>query len=87
MNNLRYATKKINQTTSNAKPEPYVKFPKVILYTRRLLQTISITAAAKFGARLFTTPLKHKMTKREYQMDKQSKQTTLSVTAISKTSL
>ena len=60
------------QTASDSKPEPSVKVLKVISYTGRLLQSASITAAAKFVARLFATPLKHKMPKREYYMDKQS---------------
>jgi len=75
----------MSQTASNSKPEPSVKVPKVILYTGRFLQSISITAAAKYAARLFVTPIKHKMPKREFHMDAETVQTRLLVPAISKT--
>jgi pimeloyl-ACP methyl ester carboxylesterase len=77
----------MSQTASNSTPEPSVQVPKVILYTGRFLQFISISAAAKFGTQLFTTPMKHKMPKREFHMDKQTEQTQLFVPAIMKTIL
>jgi len=77
----------MSQTASDSKPEPSVKVLKVISYAGHLLQSISIAAAAKFVARLFATPLKHKMPKIEYHMDKQSQQTALFAAAIPKTSL
>ncbi len=75
----------MSQTASNSKPEPSVQVPKVILYTGRFLQSISITAAAKYGVQLFITPLKHTMPKREFHMDEQSEQTSLFIPEILKT--
>jgi pimeloyl-ACP methyl ester carboxylesterase len=77
----------MSQTTSNPKPEPSVQVPKVILRTGRFLQSISTSAAAKYAKRLFITPFKHKMPKREYHMDEQSEQTPLFVPEIFKTIL
>ncbi|WP_420574277.1 alpha/beta fold hydrolase [Kordia sp.] len=74
----------MSQTASNLKPEPAVQVPKVILYTGRFLQFISTTLAAKYAKRLFITPLKHKMPKREFHMDNESQQQVLQVPAIDK---
>lgn len=74
----------MSQTASNSKPEPSVKVPKAILYTGRFLQSFSVTAAAKFAKWLFITPFKHKMPKREFHMDKETVQTQLFVSTISK---
>ncbi len=51
-----------------------VKVPKPIIYTAKTLQWLSNDWAAAYGIRLFETPLKHKMPKREFHMDKESKQ-------------
>lgn len=74
----------MSQTASNLKPEPAVQVPKPILYTGRFLQFISTSLAAKFGKRLFITPIKHKMPRREFHMDKESKQTVLHLSEIKK---
>jgi pimeloyl-ACP methyl ester carboxylesterase len=75
----------MSQTASNSKPEPSVLVPKVILYTGRFLQSISTSLAAKYAKRLFITPLKHKMPKREFHMDEQTEQARLFVPSIIKT--
>lgn len=75
----------MSQTTPNSKPEPAVQVPKVILYTGRFLQFISTSAAAKYATQLFITPLKHRMPKREFHMDKETEQTRLFVPSIMKT--
>lgn len=61
-----------------------LKIPKVILITAKLFESISLNLATKFAAKLFTTPIKHKIPKREFQMDKESVQETLFVPSINK---
>ncbi|WP_430409555.1 alpha/beta hydrolase [Kordia sp.] len=75
----------MSQTTQNIKSEPAVQVPKVILHTGRFLQFISTSLAAKYAQRLFMTPLKHKIPKREFHMDKETEQTQLDVPEILKT--
>ncbi|WP_298419553.1 alpha/beta hydrolase [uncultured Kordia sp.] len=75
----------MSQTAQNIKSEPVIKVPKAILHTGRFLQFISTSLAAKYAQRLFITPLKHKMPKREFHMDKETEQTQLEVTEILKT--
>ena len=75
----------MSQTAQNYKPEPAIEVPKPILYTGRFLQFFSTSLAAKFAQRLFITPFKHKMPKREFHMDKETEQTQLTVTEILKT--
>jgi pimeloyl-ACP methyl ester carboxylesterase len=74
----------MSQTASNFNPEPPVQVPKPILYTGRLLQFFSTSLAARYAKRLFITPIKYKMPKREFHMDKDSTQTLLYVPAIEK---
>ncbi|AXG72038.1 2-hydroxy-6-oxononadienedioate/2-hydroxy-6- oxononatrienedioate hydrolase [Kordia sp. SMS9] len=74
----------MSQTASNANPEPPVQVPKPILYTGRFLQFFSTTLAAKYAKRLFITPIKYKMPKREFHMDKASTQTMMHVPKIEK---
>lgn len=74
----------MSQTTPKTQPEPSVQVPKPILYTGRFLQAISTSLAAKYAKRLFVTPIKHKMPKREFHMDKASKQTLMRVPEIEK---
>ena len=49
-----------------------LKIPKTILITAKLFEAISPKLATKFAAKLFTTPIKHKIPKREFYMDKNS---------------
>jgi pimeloyl-ACP methyl ester carboxylesterase len=74
----------MSQTAPNFNPEPPVQVPKPILYTGRLLQFFSTSLAAKYAKRLFITPIKYKMPKREFHMDEASKQTLMQVPAIDK---
>lgn len=60
------------------------EIPKAILITAKILQTFSSNLTTKFAAKLFTTPIKHKIPKREFFMDKESKQENIIVTAINK---
>ena len=61
-----------------------LQIPKPILLTAKLLQAISPKLATLFAAKLFTTPLKHKIPKREWEMDSQSKKERLWVPTIAK---
>lgn len=61
-----------------------LKIPKVILITAKFLEVISPKFATLFAAKLFTTPVKYKIPKREFHMDSESKQNTLLVAAINK---
>jgi esterase/lipase len=61
-----------------------LKIPKVILLTCHILEFISPTLAARFAAKLFTTPLKYKLPNREVQMDLHSRQETLHIRSIKK---
>ena len=61
-----------------------MKIPKPILLTAKLLQFISPNLATQFAAKLFTTPIKHKIPKRELQMDAESVQVTMLIPAINK---
>ena len=58
--------------------------PKFILLTAGFLERISTKLAVQFAAKLFTTTIKHKMPRREFEMDKNSEQSTLKVPEINK---
>lgn len=51
-----------------------LKIPKPILITAKITEAISPKLAMKFAAKLFTSPIKHKLPKREIGMDKNSLQ-------------
>jgi len=61
-----------------------LQIPKPILLTATLLQAISPKLVTWFAAKLFTTPLKHKIPKREWEMDSQSKKERLYIPSIRK---
>lgn len=65
-------------------PNQSLQIPKVITRTAKLLQAISPKLATLFAARLFTTPLKHKIPKRELDMEKNSRQEKLFIPKINK---
>ena len=61
-----------------------MKIPKLILLTAKFSQFISPKLTTVFAAKLFTTPIKHKMPKRELSMDKKSRQELLFIPKINK---
>ncbi|MGL2964906.1 alpha/beta fold hydrolase [Flavobacterium sp. RSB2_4_14] len=61
-----------------------LKIPKSILFTAKLLEAISPKLATLFAAKLFTTPIKHKIPKREWHMDSKSDKQTVWVPSIKK---
>lgn len=60
------------------------KVPTSILYSATILNFFSSHLAEKFARKLFITPIKHKITKREFQMDSESVQTKLLISTIHK---
>lgn len=66
------------------KHQQTIKIPKTILYTAKVLETISPKLATQFAIKLFTTPIRHKLPKREIEMDVKSKQQLLKIEAINK---
>ena len=61
-----------------------MKIPKSILLAAKFSQFISPKLTTFLAAKLFTTPVKHKMPKRELEMDKNSRQEILFVPKINK---
>lgn len=61
-----------------------LKIPKIILLTSKLISFISPKLITLFAAKLFTTPIKHKIPKRELEMDYKSIQKLIRVPAIGK---
>lgn len=61
-----------------------LKIPKIILVTAKFLEVISPKFATLFAAKLFTTPIKYKIPKREFHMDSESEQNTLLIPSINK---
>jgi pimeloyl-ACP methyl ester carboxylesterase len=65
-------------------PNQSLQIPKVITGTAKLLQAISPKLATLFAAKLFTTPMKHRIPKRELDMEKNSHQQKLWIPEINK---
>lgn len=61
-----------------------LKIPKPILITAKLLEMTSSKLAMKFASKLFTSPMKYKIPKREIEMDKNSIQQNLVLDSIKK---
>jgi pimeloyl-ACP methyl ester carboxylesterase len=60
------------------------QIPKVIIIIAKVLEVISTKWTILFAAKLFTTPIKHKIPKREFNMDAKSEQKTLLIPSINK---
>nr|WP_294777227.1 alpha/beta hydrolase [uncultured Flavobacterium sp.] len=61
-----------------------LQIPKPILLTATLLEAISPKLVTLFAARLFTTPIKYKIPKREFHMEQNSRQSRLLVSSLKK---
>ncbi|WP_291136594.1 alpha/beta hydrolase [Flavobacterium sp. UBA7663] len=61
-----------------------IEIPKAILFTAKFLQAVSPSLTTKFAAKLFTTPIKHKLPKRELHMERDSVQKSIEVSEIQK---
>ena len=67
----------------NKKLDPLL-IPKFIIKTGQFLNFISTKAVVLYAAKLFTTPIKHRIPKRELEMDTNSIQKLISVPSINK---
>jgi len=65
-------------------PNNSLQIPKPILLTATLLQAISPKLAARFAAKLFVTPQKHKLPKRELEMQRRSRKARFYISKIKK---
>ena len=70
------ATNKLHNST--------VKIPKVLITSAKVLETLSPPLAVKFMIKLFTTPIKFRIPKREEEMDRLSRQEMVLVPYLSK---
>ena len=61
-----------------------IEIPKIILFIAKFLSVFSSKLTTLFAAKLFTTPIKHKIPKREHAMERESAQKTITVTEIKK---
>ncbi|MEC4005778.1 alpha/beta hydrolase [Flavobacterium sp. SUN052] len=71
-------------TKKNPKQAQTLKIPRIIVITAKFLEVISTKLVTRFAAKLFTTPIKYKIPKREFLMDKNSKQQKLFIPKINK---
>lgn len=65
-------------------PTKSLKIPQLIILSAKLCAFISTKLATTYAAKLFTTPIKHKVPKRELEMDNKSIKKTINVPAIDK---
>ena len=68
----------------SAKASQSLKIPRTIILTGKFLQFISPRLATAFASRLFTTPVKHKIPRRELEMDHKSIQEKVHIDSIGK---
>ena len=68
----------------NKKSPTESQVPKIIILIGRFLYRISPILAEKFARKLFITPVKHKIPKREFQMEAESQHSKLFVPSINK---
>ena len=71
-------------TKKTKKPNQSLKIPKIILVVGHFLSFISTKLVVQFAARLFTSPIKYKIPKRELEMDRLSRQELLTIPSIQK---
>lgn len=68
----------------NKKHQSSLRIPKPILVTAKILEVTSPKLAAKFAIKLFTTPMKFTLPKREEEMDRDSRQEMVEIPALGK---
>ena len=71
-------------TKKSKNPSISLKIPRVILIISKFFAFISIKSVTLFAAKLFTKPIKHKVPKRELEMDNKSIQNLIPIPAINK---
>ncbi|MFH6962991.1 alpha/beta fold hydrolase [Flavobacterium plurextorum] len=72
----------MSKKTNN--PTKSLKIPQFIIVSCKICALISSKLVTSYAAKLFTTPIKHKVPKREFEMDKKSIQNLIYVTEINK---
>jgi pimeloyl-ACP methyl ester carboxylesterase len=72
-------------TKKATNPIKSLEIPQFIILSCKLCALISTKLVTSYAARLFTTPIKHKVPKREFEMDQKSVQKAVYVPAINKT--
>ncbi len=65
-------------------PTKSLKIPQFIILSAKLCSFISTKLVTSYAAKLFTTPIKHKVPKRELEMDSKSSQKTIYIESIDK---
>lgn len=65
-------------------PTKSLKIPAIIIISAKICAFISTKLVTRFAARVFTTPIKHKVPKREFEMDAKSVQKEIYIPAIDK---
>ena len=71
-------------TKKTKKPTQSLKIPKIIIVVGQFLSFISTKLVVQFAARLFTSPIKHPIPKRELEMDRLTRQEVLLIPSIQK---
>jgi pimeloyl-ACP methyl ester carboxylesterase len=82
--NLKLQKKFIDMTKKANNPTESLKIPRFIILSCKICALISTKLVTRYAARLFTTPVKHKVPKRELEMDRNSSQKSIFVNAIKK---
>jgi len=71
-------------TKKTSKHTESLKIPELILQTSKFIAYFSSKLVTLFAAKLFTSPLKHKIPKRELEMDRKSIQKRIEIPSINK---
>lgn len=71
-------------TKKATNPTKSLKIPQFIILSCKICALISTKWVTAYAARLFTTPIKHKVPKREFEMDQKSIKKTIYVPSIEK---
>jgi len=71
-------------TKNRTNPTKSLKIPQFIIISCKICALISTKLVTSYAARLFTTPIKHKVPKREFEMDIKSIQNTIYIPKIDK---
>lgn len=69
-------------TKKATNPTKSLEIPQFIIVSCKICTFISTKLVTSYAAKLFTTPIKHKVPKREFEMDQKSIQKTIYVPAI-----
>jgi pimeloyl-ACP methyl ester carboxylesterase len=68
-------------TSNHTKP---LKIPKIIILSSKFIAFLSTKWVTVYASKLFTTPIKHKIPKREMEMDRKSIQKMITVSSINR---